>query len=69
MMDTLTKNETLVDRLMAEGSDLSLEAAEKIEALRRRGHFWERATHAANRKWMHEVCERIRWQSQHETGL
>jgi hypothetical protein len=35
-------NNTLIARLRAEGSPLSIEAADKIEALRRRGKFWHR---------------------------
>ena len=52
-------NETLVDRLVADGSELSLEAAKKIESLRDRGKFWERATHEANLKLYDEFRKRM----------
>lgn len=51
-MDMHEKNKTLVDRLRAEGSVLSIEAADKIEALRRRGKHWERqAKHEQGKFW------------------
>ena len=57
------QNETLVDRLIAHGSDLSLEAALKIEALRRRGKHWEIEAKTANRKYMQELLKRMRLSS------
>lgn len=51
MPDTKDKTD-LVDRLIEAGDDLSLEAAEKIIALRMRGKFWEKATKQANGKYM-----------------
>ena len=48
LMNLHEQNETLVDRLIADGSDLSIEAAEKIKALRTRGKYWERSSHEAH---------------------
>lgn len=52
-------NNTLVGRLLAEGSALSHEAAAKITALRRRGKHWEKQAVMARGQYMKEKVRHL----------